>query len=248
MNRFFICKDQIIGDRIEIIGKDVKHIRDVLRLKNKDRIEILSENRTYICEILEINSDVVLVSILDSFEGKNEPPIDIILYQGIAKGDKMDFIIQKCTEIGVKEIYPIVTNRTIVKIKDKRKEQKKVERWKTIAEEAAKQSKRDTIPIVNNIITYNEMIHILDGEENIIVPYEMERMNTLKKAFKDIKNGNIHIIIGPEGGFEEKEINAILNIGGKPVSLGPRILRTETAGIVVISITLYELGDLGVRL
>lgn len=248
MNRFFICKDQIIGDRIEIIGKDVKHIRDVLRLKNKDRIEILSENRTYICEILEINSDVVLVSILDSFEGKNEPPIDIILYQGIAKGDKMDFIIQKCTEIGVKEIYPIVTNRTIVKIKDKRKEQKKVERWKTIAEEAAKQSKRDTIPIVNNIITYNEMIHILDGEENIIVPYEMERMNTLKKAFKDIKNGNIHIIIGPEGGFEEKEINAILNIGGKPISLGPRILRTETAGIVVISITLYELGDLGVRL
>lgn len=248
MNRFFICKDQIIGDRIEIIGKDVKHIRDVLRLKNKDRIEILSENRTYICEILEINSDVVLVSILDSFEGKNEPPIDIILYQGIAKGDKMDFIIQKCTEIGVKEIYPIVTNRTIVKIKDKRKEQKKVERWKTIAEEAAKQSKRDTIPIVSNIITYNEMIHILDGEENIIVPYEMERMNTLKKAFKDIKNGNIHIIIGPEGGFEEKEINAILNIGGKPVSLGPRILRTETAGIVVISITLYELGDLGVRL
>jgi 16S rRNA (uracil1498-N3)-methyltransferase len=248
MNRFFICKDQIIGDRIEIIGKDVKHIRDVLRLKNKDRIEILSENRTYICEILEINSDVVLVSILDSFEGKNEPPIDIILYQGIAKGDKMDFIIQKCTEIGVKEIYPIVTNRTIVKIKDKRKEQKKVERWKTIAEEAAKQSKRDTIPIVNNIITYNEMIDILEGEKNIIVPYEMERMNTLKETFKDIKNGNIHIIIGPEGGFEEEEIDAILNIGGKPVSLGPRILRTETAGIVVISITLYELGDLGVRL
>lgn len=248
MNRFFVDKDQIIGDRIEILGKDVKHIKDVLRLKNKDKIEIISDNKTYICEIEEISPDIVKASILNSFEGKNEPPIDIILYQAIAKGDKMDFIIQKSTEIGVKEIYPILTNRTIVKIKDKKREQKKVERWETIAEEAAKQSKRDTIPLVNNIISYNEMIDILKGEENVIIPYEMEKTNTLKETLKDTKDGKIHIIIGPEGGFEEEEIEMIKKIGGKPVSLGPRILRTETAGLVVIAITLYELGDLGVRI
>ncbi|WP_025641488.1 16S rRNA (uracil(1498)-N(3))-methyltransferase [Schnuerera ultunensis] len=248
MNRFFVDKDQIVGDRIEILGKDVKHIKDVLRLKNKDKIEIISENKIYICEIAEIRSDAIVVLILNSFKGKNEPPVDIILYQAIAKGDRMDFIIQKCTEIGAKEIYPIITNRTIVKIKDKRKEQKKVERWRTIAEEAAKQSKRDAIPLVNNVISYNEMIDLLKGEENIIIPYEMERIYTLREGIKDTKDGKVHIIIGPEGGFEEEEVDMIKKIGGKPVSLGPRILRTETAGLVVISITLYELGDLGVRI
>ncbi|MCF6466519.1 16S rRNA (uracil(1498)-N(3))-methyltransferase [Clostridium sp. Cult2] len=248
MNRFFVSKNQIMGNKIEILGKDVKHIKDVLRLKYKDKIEIVCEGKNYICEILEINPESIILSVLNIFQGKNEPPIDVVLYQGIAKGDKMDYIVQKCTEIGVKEIYPLITNRTVVKIKDRKKEQKKVDRWKAIAEEAAKQSKRDYIPLVNNVISYNEMIDVLKGEKNIIVPYEKEEVHTLKEALKDIKYGKIHIIIGPEGGFEEEEIDTIKIIGGKPVTLGPRIFRTETAGLVVISIALYELGDLGVRI
>lgn len=247
MNRFFVNKSQIYQNKVKILGKDVKHIKDVLRLKYKDKIEIVSGNKTYLCEILEIKPDNIILLILDSFQGKNEPPVHIVLYQGIAKGDKMDFIIQKSTEIGVKEIYPVITNRTIVKIKGRKKEQKKIERWRSISEEAAKQSKRDAIPIVNNVISYDEMVNILKGEENIIIPYEAEGNNTLKETLKNTKNGKIHIIIGPEGGFEEEEIDTIRSIGGKSVTLGPRIFRTETAGLVVMSIALYELGDLGVR-
>lgn len=247
MNRFFVDKDQIIKDRIEIRGKDVKHIKDVLRLRKKDRIEVLSEGRIYISEIMDLNSDKVSVFILDSFMGENEPPIDLLLFQGLAKGEKMDFIIQKCTEIGVKEIYPLITSRTVVKIKDVKKEQKKVERWRVVAEEAAKQSKRDIIPRIHNIIDFKRMVDILKDEENIIIPYEMEREFTLKDALKEAKGNRVSIIIGPEGGFDEKEIELIKGIGGKPVTLGPRILRTETAGILTLSIVLYELGDLGVR-
>lgn len=247
MNRFFVNKSQIYQNKVKILGKDVKHIKDVLRLKYKDKIEIVSGNKTYLCEILEIKPDNIILLILDSFQGKNEPPVHIVLYQGIPKGDKMDFIIQKSTEIGVKEIYPVITNRTIVKIKGRKKEQKKIERWRSISEEAAKQSKRDAIPIVNNVISYDEMVNILKGEENIIIPYEAEENNTLKETLKNTKNGKIHIIIGPEGGFEEEEIDTIRSIGGKSVTLGPRIFRTETAGLVVMSIALYELGDLGVR-
>lgn len=246
MNRFFIDKGQMIDDKIQILGKDVKHIKNVLRLKLKDRIEVICEGKVYLCEILDIESNMVTTSVLDSFIGKNEPPIHIALYQSIAKGNKMDFIIQKATEIGVKEIYPVITERTIVKIKDVKKEQSKVERWNTIAEEAAKQSKRDYLPVVNNIIKFNEMVDILKNESNIIVPYEMEDIYGLKKALEDVKPGKVNIIIGPEGGFEEDEIGKLKKIEGQVVTLGPRILRTETAGLVVASIVLYELGDLGV--
>lgn len=248
MNRFFVDRDQIVDNRIEILGKDVRHIKNVLRLKPKDQIEVICDGMTYICEIMELGSNNIPLLILDSFEGKNEPPIDIVLYQGIAKGSKMDFIIQKATEIGISEIYPIITHRTVVKIKDRKKEQKKVERWQAIVEEASKQSKRDRLPMINDITSFNEMIDILKDQSNIIVPYEEEETFGLKEALKNIEEGKIHIIIGPEGGFEEEEVEMLKAINGKSVTLGPRILRTETAGLVVGSIVLYELGDLGVRL
>lgn len=248
MNRFFVEREQIIENRIQILGKDVKHIRDVLRLRPKDEIEIISQGKSYICQILKIESNMVDTLILDSFEGKHESPINIILYQGIAKGNRMDFIIQKGTEIGIKEMYPIITSRTIVKIKDRKKEQNKVERWNSIAEEAAKQSKRDIIPRINNVISFNEMIDLLKGQENIIVPYELAKSHGLKEVLQSLKGKTVHIIIGPEGGFEENEIQALKDIKGQVITLGPRILRTETAGIVVASIVLYELGDLGVRI
>lgn len=246
MYRFFIDFKQIEGNTIKIFGKDVKHIKDVLRLRPKDKIEVVCEGYVYLTEIIDINSNYVITDIVNGYLGENEPPIDIILYQGIAKGDKMDFIIQKGTEIGIKEFYPIMTNRTVVKIKDKKKEENRLKRWRGIAEEAAKQSKRDILPIVRNIMNFNEMIDILKYKKNIIVPYEMEKTQDLNGVFKNIEKEEIHLIIGPEGGFEELEIRSLSEIGGQIITLGPRILRTETAGIVVSSIALYELGDLGV--
>ncbi len=246
MNRFFINKEQVFNDKIEIIGTDVKHIKDVLRLKIEDEIELSCDGILYICQIHNIFKDKIETRIIKEENGKNEPPIHINLYQGLAKGNKMDLIIQKGTEIGVKKFYPIATSRSVVKIKDMRKEQNKVERWNTIAEEAAKQSKRDCIPSVNNIVSFDDMINILKGQKNIIVPYESEKLNTIKRGISTIDKGVIHIIIGPEGGFEAKEIETLESIGAKIVTMGPRILRTETAGIVAATIILYELGDLGV--
>lgn len=246
MNRFFVNSSQIDDKNIKILGEDVKHIKNVLRLKPMDKVEVVSQGIIYLCQILDIESNTINTLILDSRKGENESPINIVLYQGIAKGSKMDFIIQKATEIGVAKIYPVITNRTIVKIKDVKKEQNKVERWNTIAKEAAKQSKRDILPEVSNIISFDEMLYILKDENNIIVPYEREDSFGLKEALVNAKPGNINIIIGPEGGFEEEEILKLKNIKGQVVTLGPRILRTETAGLVVASIVLYELGDLGV--
>ncbi|MBZ2175739.1 16S rRNA (uracil(1498)-N(3))-methyltransferase [Schnuerera sp. xch1] len=246
MNRFFVGSKQVKENIIEITGKDVKHIKNVLRLKPKDTVEIISEGKHYTCQISNIFSDKVEVLILDSYNGKNESPIDIVLFQGIAKGSKMDLIIQKGTEIGIKEFYPLVTKRTVVKIKDSKKEKNKINRWSNIAEEASKQSKRDIIPLVNNVVGFDKMIDILKEEKNIIIPYEMENSYGLKKALKKIRGERVNLIIGPEGGFEKEEIQALKDIGGQVITLGNRILRTETAGIVTASIILYELGDLGV--
>ncbi len=246
MHRFFVAKEQIIDDIIEIIGSDVKHIKDVLRLKPKEKIEIASDGTTYTCELESLLKDKIVTRIIDKIEGMNESPIDIILYQGLAKGSKMDLIIQKCTEVGVKEFYPVATHRSVVKIKDIKKEQTKVERWNSIADEAAKQSKRDILPIVQNIISFDEMVDLLKDQENILVPYEDEKKSTIKEKLKISENKKIHLIIGPEGGFEPSEIEILKGLGANIVTLGPRILRTETAGIVAATIVLYELGDLGV--
>ncbi|NLJ78499.1 MAG: 16S rRNA (uracil(1498)-N(3))-methyltransferase, partial [Tissierellia bacterium] len=228
-------------------GQDIRHIKNVLRLKAGDRLEVVCDGMVYICKILGLNSDSIPLSIVDSFEGQNEPPVDMVLYQGIAKGNRMDMVMQKATEVGFTEIYPIITHRTVVRMKDRKREQKKVDRWQSIVEEAAKQSKRDRLPIVHDIIGFDSMVDILRDEENIIVPYEEERIHGIRGAVDSMEDGKVHIIIGPEGGFEEGEVEVLKSIGGSSITLGPRILRTETAALVVGSIILYELGDLGVR-
>ena len=157
----------------------------------------------------------------------------------------MDLIIQKATELGVKEIIPVITNRTIVKINDKNKENKKIDRWQKIALEASKQCRRGVVPKISEIITFDEMLLRLNAEENIIVPYENEKSITMKNILKNVSGNSINIIIGPEGGFEDLEIEKLSEIKSSIVTLGPRILRTETAGFTAISIAMYELGDLG---
>lgn len=243
MNRFFIKNEQVSKDILYIEGEDVKHIRDVLRLRTGDKIEAVCEGFIYIGKILRIEKNLVTVKIAEIFKGNGEPSFNIILYQGIPKGEKMDFIIQKCTELGVKEFFPLLTERTVVKVKDKNKEKSKITRWTRIAKEAAQQSKRDLFPKINDIISFAGMIELIKGE-NIIVPYEEEKNNRIRDAIKSIKNGRVNLIIGPEGGFAQKEIETLRGIGANTVTLGPRILRTETAGIVAASILLYELGDI----
>ncbi|NLK44229.1 MAG: 16S rRNA (uracil(1498)-N(3))-methyltransferase [Tissierellia bacterium] len=245
MHRFFANIEQLIDNNIEIIGKDVKHIKDVLRLKVKEKIEVVIDGYVYLCEIIRLEKDKVLTQVIEKNKGRNESPIHIVLYQGLAKGNKMDTIIQKCTEIGVKEFYPVALKRSVVKVKDIKKEEAKVERWNTIADEAAKQSKRDILPKVHNIISFDQMANILKNEKNIVVPYEDEKRNSIKGNLK-LDGDKIHLIIGPEGGFEQDEIERLKSLGANIFTLGPRILRTETAGAVATTILLYEFGDLGV--
>ena len=246
MNRFFVNSDQIKEDEIIILGSDVKHIKDVLRLKQGEEIEVACEGNTYIGKILELAKREIRLKIVNKFDGENEPSTEIILYQGLAKGSKMDVILQKCTELGVSEFYPLETGRAVVKIKNEKKANSKVDRWQEIVDQAAKQSKRDIIPLVNEILSFKEMIKLLDKEKDIIVPYEDEKQKSIKTILKSIKQNRIHLIIGPEGGFEFSEIEMLKEIGANIVTLGPRILRTETAGLVASTMIFYELGDLGV--
>lgn len=246
MHRFFINKDSIINDEIVIKDDEVKHIKNSLRLNEDDIITVCDgEKKEYKVKISEISNDYVKGIIIDDYIIKSESNIDIVLYQGLPKSSKMDLIIQKCTELGVTKIVPVITSRTVVKISDKKKEHKKVERWTKIAKEASKQSKRGKIPNVEDIISFSEMLNNLCNEENIIVPYENENKTGIKQILKKTKGRKINIIIGPEGGFEEEEINELKKLNAKIVTLGPRILRTETAGFTAITIVMYELGDLG---
>lgn len=248
MNRFFVNKEQVLDNNIDIINEDVRHIKNVLRLEEDDEIEIVADGIVYRTKIVEIDSKRISTEIISNHKGKNESNLDIFLYQGIAKGSNMDLIIQKATEIGVKKIFPIETNRTVVKLKGDKKIKSRLARWNQISLEASKQSKRDIIPKVENIMDFDELLKYLEGQENILIPYELEENKSTKEALENINiKKPIHIIIGPEGGFEIEEVEGILNIKGQSISLGPRILRTETAGIVASSIVLYELGDLGVR-
>ena len=246
MHRFFVTEEQIDDEIVAIHGQDAKHIRDVIRLKSGDQVEIVTENNVLKCLLEEVSRERVLARIMSKMEKLNEPPIKISLFQGLPKSVKMETILQKCTEVGVSEFYPVATERSVVKIKDVAKETKKLDRWRSIIEEAAKQSRRDNIPKLGKIISFKEMLRFLEGK-NVLVPYELEEENTLRAYVEGVRGiDEVCIVIGPEGGFDLDEIQLLKNIGACSVTLGRRILRTETAGMVVASILLYELGDLGV--
>lgn len=246
MNRFYVNTNDIFEDEIIIKNDDVKHIKNVLRLDIDDEIIVCDgKNNDYKVVIKSIDKNSVLCKIIEKFDNKSESNLKITLYQGLPKSSKMDLIIQKATELGVSEIVPIITDRTIVKIKDSDKENKKIDRWSKIALEASKQCRRGIVPEIKEIMSFEAMISKLKNQKNIIVPYENEENITMKKVLSEISDKNISIIIGPEGGFEDSEIKKLVEINSKIVTLGPRILRTETAGFTAIAITMYELGDLG---
>ncbi|WDV44549.1 16S rRNA (uracil(1498)-N(3))-methyltransferase [Clostridiaceae bacterium M8S5] len=243
MNRFFI-EDSFVDNRVTIKGDDVKHIKNVLRLSIGDQISLCDGNdNEYIAEIKAINNKDVMCEMLSKCDIKRESNIKITLYQALTKGQKMDLIIQKAVELGVNEICPVQTKRCVSVIKDISKENKKVNRWNKIAYEAAKQSKRGIIPSVKNILTFKELLEDMEKLDEIIVPYECEQKNSIKNLLKTVDAKSIGIVIGPEGGFEEEEINMLREKQASIVTLGNRILRTETAGLATIAVIMYELDS-----
>lgn len=247
MYRFFVKKDQIKDNTITITGQDVNHIKNVLRIQLKDTIEIgnLNTKQVYVCEIEKLKEDYIQCSIKEEKNDSNESNIYLHVFQGIPKFEKMEWIIEKCTELGASEFTPIMMKRCVVKL-DKKTEEKKILRWKKIAEVAAKQSKRDIIPNINFCINIKKLYEILQDYDIVFVAYEKEEKFTLKQAIKQLKEKEqatyrIAIIIGPEGGIEPEEIKQLASNGYKIVSLGKRILRTETAPISMVANIMYEL-------
>jgi 16S rRNA (uracil1498-N3)-methyltransferase len=248
MHKFFINKENIFGDKLHITGDDVNHIYKVLRLNNGD-IVIASngEGREYISRIIEISKRAVVCEIIEEFDNLSEPPVKITLFQGLPKAQKMELIIQKGVEIGLCRIQPVITQRVVVKTEGK-DITNKLERWRRISEEASKQSNRGVIPEILEPISFDSAIEKIKSFDLAIIPYEKEKGNGLKSVLMENSNAkSIGVIIGPEGGFDESEIDKCMEKGVIPVTLGPRILRTETAGIAVSSMILYELGDMGRR-
>ena len=242
MQKFFIEEKQKEDNIIKIIGDDVKHISNVLRMKigEKVHIGVFNTKENYIAEIKEINKEKIILDIIEKLDISSESDIEIDLYQGLPKADKMELIIQKTIEIGVKKIIPVSMKRCVVKL-DEKDSKKKIERWNKIAESAAKQSKRDIIPEVENIIQIDEIYNEINNYDIFIVAYEEENNLKLKDVIKNTNYKKIGVLIGPEGGIDEKEIELLKNNNAKIITLGKRILRTETAPIVTISNILYEL-------
>lgn len=236
MFNFFAKEAPDTTGRFYITGSDFNHIRNVLRMKKGDEILVSFEGKSRLCELEDFEGESVSALIIDDDYQDTELPVSIHLFQGLPKADKMELIIQKCTELGVSEITPTEMSRCVVKLEDKKKKSK-TERWQSIAESAAKQSKRSVIPTVNTPLPFKELMKKVSDFDLFLVPYENEEgMKATKKALEEIKaGGKIGILIGPEGGFDEKEIEEATKSGGKIISLGKRILRTETAAITALS-------------
>lgn len=245
MYHFFVTKEQTQKDKIIILGDDVNHMKNVLRMKVGEQVTVSDGcDREYLCHIEEMFDDHIALKIEDIFGVTSELPCEIVLFQGLPKGDKMELIIQKAVELGAAKIVPVVTSRTIVKW-DEKKAKKKVERYNTIAKTAAKQAKRSVIPTVENVITFGQACQMASELSANLIPYENARgMNASKEAIAKIKGKkSVGIFIGPEGGFDEKEVDQAMAIGAVPITLGKRILRTETAGMTVLSILMFLLEE-----
>lgn len=248
MHCFYCEPSQVSGEQIVITGSDVNHIKNVLRMEREEELMVCDgTGMQYTCKIVDFPAGEVRLSIQRIEKASTELAVRLKLYQGLPKKDKMELIIQKAVELGAVEIIPVMTKRCIVKLEDDKKEAKKLERWQAIAESAAKQSGRGIIPTVGRVMNYKEAIKQASVEGMALIPYEMaEGMTTLKEAaVKAPEQKIISVFIGPEGGFEEAEVEFAKENGVVPVSLGKRILRTETAGFTTLSILMYEIECAG---
>lgn len=243
MHHFFVSPDQIGEEYVIIRGSDVNHIKNVLRMKVDEKLLVSNGlDRDFYCVIESIGEAEIRAKILDiDYEG-TELPSKLYLFQGLPKADKMELIIQKAVELGATQIIPVATKRCVVKL-DEKKEASKIKRWQAISESAAKQSRRMVIPEITEVMSFKEAIDRAKNMDIGIIPYEnFKDMEETGKILSHVGKGmEIGIFIGPEGGFEESEIQYAIDNGIRPISLGKRILRTETAGLAILSVLMFSL-------
>lgn len=236
MYNFFVDKSNVNNTTAVISGNDFNHIKNVLRMRVGDEFLISVDGVSSLCKLSAFENDSVIAEIIAENYLDTKLPIEIYLFQGLPKSDKMELIIQKAVELGVSKIIPVEMKRCVVKLDGKNKVSK-VSRWQLIAESAAKQSKRNEIPRVLDVLTYNQALEMAKELDLFIVPYENKNgMQSTLSALKEIKKGyKVGVLIGPEGGFEDSEAKLSESFGGKLISLGKRILRAETASITALS-------------
>ena len=246
MYQFFVEPSQNQGNPVVITGSDVNHIKNVLRMKIGEEIAVSNgtDGKEYRCGIEEFWEDEIVCTLRFVKEDGVELPSRIFLFQGLPKADKMELIIQKAVELGVYEVIPVAAKRAVVKL-DEKKAKSKIARWQGIAEAAAKQSKRGIIPQVRNVMSMKEAIAYAQSMDVKLIPYELaENMSKTKEIIDGLTPGqSVAIFIGPEGGFEEKEVADAMENGIVPITLGKRILRTETAGFTVLSWLMYHFEE-----
>lgn len=244
MPKFFVKNNQVNEDKIVIIGDDVNHISNVLRMKKDDIINICNtdNSKNYIGKIEQFNKTEVICKIINMIDSNSESNVQVDIYQGLPKSDKMELVIQKSVELGARSIIPVEMKRCVVKLEGKDKI-KKVDRWKKIAEVAAKQSGRDVIPTVQNIKNVKEISNDFSKYDIVLLCYENEKNTVVKdvlKQYNEYSKIKIAVIIGPEGGIDISEVEYMQENGAKVISLGHRILRTETVALSMLSIIMYE--------
>lgn len=254
MYHFFVEPFQIHTDTVEILGGDVNHVKNVLRMRAGEEVMISDGfGHEYVCRMEEFLEDSVKARILERREVSSELPSRITLFQCLPKGDKMELIIQKAVELGASEIVPVASKRCVVKL-DAKKEENKRRRWQAIAESAAKQSGRAIIPEVKPVVNFAQALKQSETFDVRLIPYECaaellesgegSAMQKTRDVLAGIQRGqSVGIFIGPEGGFEKEEVGAAINAGTRPITLGRRILRTETAGLCILSVLMFQLEE-----
>ncbi len=241
MANFYITKSMINENTATITGEEAKHIGKVLRMKKGDAVTLCDGEGTFYEAVLTAFDEKCVTAEISSFrQAETEPKVKITLYQGVPKNPKLETIVQKATEVGVVKIVPVDTTRAVAKLDKK----EKLERLRKIALEAAKQSKRGIVPEVGDVLSYKNAVIEAAKSDLSLIPYEEEKETSLKKALLGSAAKSVSIMIGPEGGFDKDEISYAIQNGVTPVTLGKRILRTETAGLVVSSAVLYELNEM----
>lgn len=250
MHRFFIKKENCISEKQAVLTDelDIKHLIRVLRATVGEKVELcVDHEKELICQIERIEENAVYFVIEETSDRLRESPIEIHLYQGLPKGDKMEWIVQKNVELGINAVVPVQMTRSVSKIADEKDNKKKTERWQKIADEAAKQSKRLVQAEISPCIKFKALENLVKDYDLFLVPYEMEKSTGLKGLLSENQGmaKKIAILVGPEGGIDESEIEKLVGLGAKPITLGPRILRTETAGLTTVTLLQYDLGDLG---
>ena len=245
MQHFFVTPSQVDGTFIYIEGSDVNHMKNVLRMRVGESVTVSDgNNRKYVCRVDGYEEDRVRLCICEEEEQDTELASRIYLFQGLPKQEKMELIVQKCVELGIYQIVPVAMKRCVVKL-DAKKAAKKVERWNAIAESAAKQAGRGVIPEVLPVMSYREALAMAEDLDVVLLPYELaEGMAETKRLIQNIRPGqSVGIFIGPEGGFEKEEVELAEAEGARAITLGKRILRTETAGLAILSVLMFHLEE-----